>query len=330
MITLTTSRRRFITGAAACLTAVAQAQAPDRYPDHPVRVIVPFAPGGSVDTVARLVLQGLGERLKQSFVIENVAGASGTIGTQRAARATADGHTLLFAVASPINVAPLVTPSIVRYDALRDFAPVATVASSPFVLIGSPKLQADSTADVLAMARRAPGQLHYGTDGLGTSMHLTAEIVQQAADVTIRHVPFRNGPQVLTEVAAGRIELAVMPLPLAQPFIADGKVRAYGVTTGRRWHLLPDVPALAETAELKSVDFASWYGLLAPAATPSPVIRQLADALGQLLQEPGMRERLLASGLQPLFVEWDAFGALLQRERDTLAAAIRAAAIQLE
>ncbi len=139
------------------------------YPSRPVSVVVPFAAGGSVDVAVRLVLQKLGERLRQTFV----AGAAGTIGTQRVVRAAADGYTLLFAVASPINVAPLVQPSIVRYDAFKDLAPIAAVATSPFVLVGSPKLAAASTAEMLQLARQQAGRLNYGTDGVGTSMHLT-------------------------------------------------------------------------------------------------------------------------------------------------------------
>jgi tripartite-type tricarboxylate transporter receptor subunit TctC len=331
MFTLTApSRRLFIVSALACATGLVQAQAPADYPSRPVTVIVPFAPGGSVDSAARLVLQGLGERLKQNFVVENVAGASGTIGTQRAARATADGYTLLFAVASPINVAPLVKPSIVRYDALKDFVPVATVASSPFVLIGSPQLGANSTTEVLSMARQAPGKLNYGTDGVGTSMHLTAEIIKLSAGVDIQHVPFRNGPQVLTDVSAGRVELAVMPLSLAQPFIADNKVKAYGVTSQKRWDSMPNIPALAETAGLQSVDVDSWYGLLAPAGTPAPVVNRLASTLGDLLKDTALTGKMQTAGLAPLFVEREAFAQLLQRERDTLAAAVKAAAIQPE
>lgn len=312
----------------ACSAGAVSAQAV--YPDRPVTVVVPFAPGGSVDSAARMVLQHVSERLNQNFVVENVAGASGTIGTQKAARATADGYTLLFAVASPINVAPLVKPSIVRYDAFKDFVPIATVASSPFVMIGSPQIGASSTAEVLQLARQAPGKMNYGTDGVGTSMHLTAEIVKLSAGVDIRHVPYKNGPQVLTDVTGGRIELAVMPLSLAQPFIMDGKVKAFGVTSKKRWASMPQLPALAETAGLESVDVDSWYGLLAPAGTPRPVVDKLAQTLADVLKDPALVGKMQTAGLSPQFVERDAFGALLRRERDTLAAAVKAADIKPE
>ncbi len=323
------TRRLLLAATLACVTGTTLAQASD-YPSRPVTVVVPFAPGGSVDSAARLALQTLSERLKQPFVVENVAGASGTIGSQRVARAAPDGYTLLFAVASPINVAPVVKPSIVRYDALKDFTPVATVASSPFVLIGSPRLAAPATADVIAMARQSPGKLNYGTDGVGTSMHLTAEIIKLSAGVDIVHVPYKNGPQVLTEVSSGLIELAVMPVTLAQPFIKDGKVKAYGVTSRQRWPSLPDVPALAETPALKTVDVDSWYGLLAPAGTDAAIVARLAGALREALKDPGLVEKMGTAGLKPMVIERAEFAALLKRERETLSAAVKAAGIQPE
>ena len=198
------------------------------------------------------------------------------------------------------------------------------------MLIGSPQLGASSTSEVLTLARQSPGKLNYGTDGVGTSMHLAAEIIKLAAGVDIQHVPFRNGPQVLTDLAAGRIELAVMPLSLAQPFIADNRVKAFGVTSQKRWGSMPELPALAETPGLQAVDVDSWYGLLAPAGTPAPIVARLATALGEALADPALANRMQTGGLKPLFVERDAFAQLLQRERENLAAAVKAAAIQPE
>jgi tripartite-type tricarboxylate transporter receptor subunit TctC len=322
-------RRLMLTAAMLGVTGATLAQTAP-YPGKPVNVIVPFAAGGSVDAAARLVLQALSERTRQPFVIENVAGASGTIGTQKVARAPADGYTLLFAVASPITVAPAVKPSIVHYDPFKDLAPIATVASSPFVLIGSNKLQATKTADVIELAKKAPGKLNYGTDGVGTSMHLTAEIIKINAGISVEHVPYKNGPQVLTELTAGMIELAVMPISLAQPFIKDGKVKALGVTSGKRWPSLPDVPALAETPSLKAIDVNSWYGLFAPAGAPEAVLSTLAQSLREVLKDATLLDKMNTAGLQPFMVERAAFTTLLQRERDELAAAVKAAGIKPE
>lgn len=316
------------------LAPVALAQAPAAavasYPSKPVTVVVPFAAGGSVDTAARMVLQKLGERLRQPFVIENTAGAAGTLGTLRATRAQPDGYTLLFAVASPITVAPVVRPALVKYDAQKDLLPIATVATSPFVLIGSPKLEAGTTAEVLALARRDPGKLNYGTDGVGTSMHLTAEIIKLNARVDILHVPYKSGPQVLTELAAGLIELAVMPVTLAQPFIKDGKVKAFGVTSRERWPSLPGVPALAETPGLQKVDVDSWYGLFAPAGTDAALVAKLAAELRETMKDADLIRRLNEAGLKPSSVELGAFATLLRQERDELAAAVAAAGIKPE
>ena len=315
-----------------CLSLLAGtclAQASD-YPQKPINVIVPFAAGGSVDSAARIVLQGMSERLKQSFVIENVAGASGTIGTQKVVRSPADGYTLLFAVASPINVAPVVKPSIVKYDALKDLAPIGVAATSPFVLIASPKLPISSVADLVAAAKKDPGKLNYGTDGVGTSMHLTAEIIKLTAGIDLVHVPYKNGPQVLTELAGGTLELAVMPVSLAQSFIKDGKVKALGVTSRTRWPSLPQVPAIAETAGLQKLDEDSWYGLLAPAGTPAAVLDRLATAMRETLKDPGIVEKMNTGGLKPMAIERAAFAALLQRERDALIAAVKAAGIKPE
>lgn len=323
-------RRRLLSAACVSLLAgTCLAQAGD-YPIKPINVVVPFAAGGSVDSAARIVLQGMSDRLKQSFVIENVAGASGTIGTQKAVRSAADGYTLLFAVASPINVAPVVKPSIVKYDALKDLVPIGVAATSPFVLIANPKLPVQSVAELVAAARKEPGKLNYGTDGVGTSMHLTAEIIKLNAGIDVVHVPYKNGPQVLTELAGGTLELAVMPVSLAQSFIKDGKVRALGVTSKTRWPSLPNVPAIAETPGLQKVDEDSWYGLLAPAGTPGAVLDRLTVALRETLKDPAVVEKMSTGGLKPMVLERGAFATLLQRERDGLAAAVKAAGIKPE
>ena len=300
------------------------------YPNKPVTVVVPFAAGGSVDSAARLVLQALGERTKQTFVVENVAGAAGTIGTLKVVRAANDGYTLLFAVASPINVAPVVKPTMVQYNALKDLTPIATVASSPFVLIATNKLPANTTAEMLAMAKREPGKLNYGTDGVGTSMHLTAEIIKLNAGIDIVHVPYKNGPQVLSELSAGLIELAVMPISIAQPFINDGRVKALGVTSKNRWHSMPNIPALAETPGLQKLDEDSWYGMLAPTGTPSAVIEKITTALHEILKDPALIEKMSLAGLKPMSIEGVAFSNLLQKERDNLVAAVKAAGVKPE
>jgi tripartite-type tricarboxylate transporter receptor subunit TctC len=300
------------------------------YPAKPVTVIVPFAPGGGVDATARLILPKVAEILKQPMVIENVAGAAGTIGTQKAARSPADGYTLLFAVASPLNVAPLVAPSAVRYDTFKDFTPLATVAVGPFVLIGRPTLAAGTTAELVRLIRSQPGKLNFGTDGVGTSLHVTAETIRQRAGLDMVHVPYKSGPQVLTDVAGGQVDLAVLPLTLAQPFIRDGKVRAYGVTTATRWPGLPDVPALAETAELKGLDIEAWLGLLGPANLPANVSTTLVQALEVALKDPEIVRKLGEIANRPQVISGAKFGEYLARERKQVQDVVTRANIRVE
>lgn len=326
---LSSLRRTLLVAAFALAASAATAQTVD-YPSRPVTVIVPFSAGGSVDAAARLVLQKVGERMNQTFVIENVVGAAGTIGTQRAVRAPADGYTLLFAVASPINMAPLVQPKLVKYDALRDLTPVAQVATSPFVLVGNPKVAAKDTAELIQVARQNPGKLSYGTDGVGTSMHVTVEMIRQRAGVELMHVPYRSGPQVLTELAAGLLDLAVMPVTLVQPFIKDGKVRAYGVTSKQRFPSLPDTPALAEVPVLQELDVDAWYGLFAPAQTDAAIVTRLAREVAAVLADADLARSMRTAGLRPAPQDPAQFAATIRKERQALSAVISAANIKIE
>ncbi len=320
---------RSISAALALTASIGAAQA-QGYPVRPVALIVPFAAGGGVDATARLLTAKLGEQLRQPVVIENVAGAAGTIGTQRVARAPADGYTLLFAVASPLNVAPLVAPSAVRYDTFKDFIPVATVGTSPFVLIGKPTLAARTTAELIALAKAQPGTLNFGTDGVGTSLHVTAEMIRQRAGVDMVHVPYKSGPQVLTDVAGGQVDLAVLPLSLAHPFIKDGKVRAYGVTSLTRSAAAPSIPTLAETPELKGLEMDSWLGVLAPAGTPAAVTAAWVAALDATLKDPEVMRKLGEIAVKPQLIAGPAFADYLAKERKSIAQVVSAAGIKAE
>lgn len=313
--------------ATALLPTPALAQA---WPDKPITVVVPFGAGGGVDAAARILLPKLAERLGQTMVIENVPGASGTIGTQRVIKSRPDGSTLLFAVASPINVAPLVAPGSVRYDALKDLAPIAPMAVSPFVLVGKPGLPATNTAELLALARRQPGKLTYGTDGFGTSLHVTAAMITGTAGVEMLHVPYKSGPQVLTDVAGGQVDLAVLPVALVQGMVKEGKVKAYGVTSRARGDSLPGVPSLSETAALQALDVESWLGLLGPAGLDPAIIARLNKEVAAVLADPGVLKQLADGGMKPLVMAPADFGAYLARERKALAAAVTANKIRAD
>jgi len=314
------------TAAVLPLSALAQGA----WPDKTVTVVVPFGAGGGVDAAARIVMPKLAERLGQQVVIENVPGASGTIGTQRVAKAKPDGYTLLFAVASPINVAPLVAPASVRYDAQKELAPIAPVAVSPFVLVGKPGLPAANTAELLALARKQPGKLTYGTDGFGTSLHLTAAMITATAGVDILHVPYKSGPQVLTDVAGGQVDLAVLPVALVQGMVKEGKVRAYGVTSKARSEALPGVPSLSETPALATLDVDSWLGLLGPAGLDPAIVARLNKEVAAVLADPAVLKQLADGGMKPLQMAPADFGAYLAKERKALAAVVSANNIKAE
>ena len=300
------------------------------WPDKPVTVVVPFGAGGGVDAAARIVMPKLAERLGQQVLIENVPGASGTIGTQRVIKAKPDGYTLLFAVASPINVAPLVAPASVRYDALKDLAPIAPVAVSPFVLVGKPGLPAATTTELLALARKQPGKLTYGTDGFGTSLHVTAAMITATAGVDILHVPYKSGPQVLTDVAGGQVDLAVLPVALVQGMVKEGKVKAYGVTSKARSDALPGVPSLSETPALATLDVESWMGLLGPAGLDPAIVARLNKEVAAVLADPAVLKLLADGGMKPMQMAPADFGAYLAKERKALAAVVAANNIKAE
>jgi tripartite-type tricarboxylate transporter receptor subunit TctC len=233
-------------------------------------------------------------------------------------------------VASPLNVAPLVAPQAVRYDTFKDFTPLSTVAVGPFVLIGRPGLAPQNAADLVKLVRSQPGKINFGTDGVGTSLHVTAELIKQRAGLDMVHVPYKSGPQVLTDVAGGQVDLGVLPLTLAQPFIKEGKVRAYGVTSAQRWPGLPDVPALAETADFKGVDVESWLGLLGPANLPPAITSALIAGLEAIARDPEVARKLGEIANKPLAISGAKFGEYLARERKVLQDVVGKAGIKLE
>lgn len=323
------TRAFFRSAAALALGASLGAAQAQGYPAKPISLIVPFSAGGGVDATARLLTAKLGELLKQPVVIENVAGAAGTIGTQKAARSPADGYTLLFAVASPLNVAPLVAPSAVRYDTFKDFVPIATVGTSPFVLIGKTALPARTAGELIQLAKAQPGKLNFGTDGVGTSLHVTAEMFKLRAGIDIVHVPYKS--------AAGADRRGWRPgrsggaaAHAGAAFIKDGKVKAFGVTSLARSPSAPAIPALAETPELKGLEMDSWLGVLAPAGTPPAVIAAWVSALDATLKDPEIARKLGDIAVKPQLIAGPAFADYLAKERKTIAGVVQTAGIKAE
>jgi tripartite-type tricarboxylate transporter receptor subunit TctC len=208
--------------------------------------------------------------------------------------------------------------------------PVATIGTSPFVLIGKTALPARNTAELIQLAKAQPGKLNFGTDGVGTSLHITAELFKQRAGLDLVHVPYKSGPQVLTDVAGGQVDLAVLPLSLAQPFIKDGKVRAFGVTSLARSPSAPAIPALAESAELKGLEMDAWLGVLAPAGTPAAVTSAWVAALDATLKDPEIARKLGEIAVKPQLIAGPAFAEYLAKERKAIAGVVQTAGIKVE
>lgn len=264
------------------------------YPSKPIRVIVPFAPGGGVDFTARLVGQKLGAALNQGVVVDNRAGAGGVIGTELAAKATPDGYTLLLGSAGPLSILPGMAGRL-PYDPLRDFAPVALVASLPFLLVVHPSLPVKSVAELIAYAKARPGQLNYGTAGNGSTTHLATELFKSMARIDIVHVPYKGVAPAVADLLAGQVQLMAGDLSTLTPQVKAGRLRALAVTGARRSALAPELPTIAESG-VAGFEASGWFGVLAQAATPRTLVLRLNAIIVTAIAEADARERLGALG----------------------------------
>ncbi|MEO5694725.1 MAG: tripartite tricarboxylate transporter substrate binding protein [Usitatibacter sp.] len=267
------------------------------YPTKPVKIIVPFAPGGNVDITARLIAPGLTELLGQPVVVENKPGAGGTIGADQVAKAPADGYTLLMGSNSTFSVAPSLYPKN-PYNPLKDFAPVISIASAPFVLVVTPSLPVKDAKDLVAQAKAAPGKLTMSSAGTGSSNHLVGELFQQISGAVFTHVPYKGSGQALTDLMGGQVNLHFDQITSASSHILGGKLRALMVTAPARVAMLPDVPTATE-AGYPSFEATNVTGLIAPAGTPREVIDRLNAAVRQVLAQAPVREKFAGIGAAP-------------------------------
>ena len=300
------------------------------YPSRPITLIVPYAAGGSVDAVARIVVPKLSERLGQNEVIENVAGAGGIVGTQRAARATADGYTLLFSVESTMAIAKLVQPSTVQYDSQKDFQPISLIGTSPLVLAGKTSIAAGTTDELIKLLRANPGKFSYATSGTGTSLHVAGEMINLEGKVSVVHVPYRVGAQMVTDLIGQQIDLAMLPLVMALPNYRNGNIKVFGTTEPARSPVAPDLPSLAEHPDLKNVNVTVWFGLFAPAKTDAAIVERLHQAVAAALQEPDVRTKLAETGLRLVGNTPAEFATFLAQEIEKFSAIVKAANIKAE
>ena len=302
-------------------TLLALPAAAQSYPSQPVRLIAPFPPGGSVDIMARLIAEPLGAQLGGRVIIENRSGASGNIGMEAAARAAPDGHTIV------LNTIPLVTNQSLfdklTWDPIRDFAPIGMVATSPHVLVVPNKVAARNVAELVQLAKARPGRMSYASAGVGTTFHLSGEMFKDSTGTFILHVPYRGGGPALLDTLAGQVDMSFPTLSAALPHVKAGNLRALAVTDSRRSSLLPDVPTLHE-AGVKDFQFTQWLALLAPAATPAPVVGRLNGALNKALQTPELRDKFAAQAFEAFITTPDEAGKYLAAEVRRFSALIKA------
>jgi tripartite-type tricarboxylate transporter receptor subunit TctC len=316
--------------ALALLAGAAPASAQQPYPSRPITLIVPYAAGGSVDVVARVVANALGQKLNQNVVVENVAGAGGVTGTQRAARAEPDGYTLLFSVESTMAIAKLVQPHVVQYDSQKDFAPISLIGTSPLVLVGKKDLPASTIAELMVLLRANPGKYSYASSGVGTSLQVAGEMINIEGKVQMVHVPYRVGSQIVTDLMGNQIDLAVLPLVMALPSYRNGNIKIFGITEPERSSLAPDLPSLAEQPELKNVSMTVWYGLFAPAKVDPAIIDRIYHALAAALREPELQAKLADVNLRVVGSSPAEFAKFLADEITKFAAVVKAANIKAE
>nr|WP_259652232.1 tripartite tricarboxylate transporter substrate binding protein [Variovorax sp. UMC13] len=293
--------------------AAAQAQAQAQgYPNKPVRLIVPYPAGGTTDIIARVAAQQLGERLKQPFVVENKGGANGAIGSAEVARSPADGYTLLMGTASTHGINSAVYKTL-PYDAVKDFAPVTIVASTPNIIAVHPSVPAKNLQELLALAKAQPGKLNYGSTSLGGSPHMSAELLKMMAHVDMLHVPYKGAAPMLTDLMGGQVQVGFDNLPSTINFVRSGKVRAIAVTTAQRWPGAPEIPTVAESG-VPGYEVSGWFGLLAPAGTPPAVLKTIQQAIAEAVKQPEVNKQMLDLGALPVANTPEAFAALVQAD----------------
>lgn len=299
------------------------------WPQHPVRVIVPFPASGGTDLVARTLTQRLAQELGQPFVVDNKPGAGGTIGTAEAAKARPDGNTLLLTTSSTHAISPHLMPRL-AYDPQRDFVPVAHVADAPSVLLVTPSLPVKTVAELIAYARAHPGQLNYATSGNGTIVHLNTAAFAAQAGIEMTHVPYKGTALAIPDLAAGQVQVLFDSLPTGMPHVKSGRLRALAVTSAQRSSLAPELPTLAESG-LPGFSSVTWFGVYLPAGASPALVKRVHDAFARAIQAPEVAQSLARLGVEPARPSTPAqFAALVQADSARWASVIRQHKITLE
>ena len=309
----------------AALITAAHAQT---YPSRPVRLIVPFPPGGSTDILSRALGQKLAEGLGQPVVIDNRPGAGGSIGSEAGAKAAPDGYTLLMGQLGPLAVSPAIYKNL-PYDPVKSFAPVSLMAIVPSVLVVNPQVPAASAAELIAYARANPGKLTYGSAGSGSTSHLTTEYFKLATGTDILHVPYKGVGPMLTDLISGQLSMGINGAPAVMPHVSSGRLRALAVTGLTRLPSLPQIPTLDESG-VKGFDASGWYGILVPAGTPREIVAKLNAEIRRIMQTPDLRARLDNEGAIPAAGSPEEFAAFIVAEIARWGAVLKRAGIEAQ
>ena len=310
----------------AALSGSAFAQTP--FPSKPVKIIVGFPAGGPLDAHARLLADRLGQLLGQPIIVDYKAGAGGSVGADFVARSEPDGYTLLMANTGTMVINPAIYPKN-PYQTLRDFAPIARTAMQPLALLVNPGVPANNLQEFIALAKKNPGKLNYGSAGNGGISHLVPEMFKQATGTFIVHIPYKGSAPAFTDLLGGQVQAMAESIPQAAQYVKQGKLRALAVTSRERNPALPDTPTMIE-AGLKGFEVVGFYGVLAPAGTPRPVVERLSAAFKATLETPDIRSRMVAQGADPAFLGADDFGRFLAAEMPRWAKAVKDSGARLD
>jgi tripartite-type tricarboxylate transporter receptor subunit TctC len=305
--------------------AAASAADAAQYPARPIRLIVPFAPGGTVDVIARLIGARIGETSGQQVVVDNRGGAGGVVGTELVVRAAPDGYTLLLHSAA-LAYEPALRAKL-PYDALKDLAPISVIGATPNLLVVHPAFTARSARDLVQLAKQKPGAVTYGTGGIGSSSHLAVELFRNLAGVTFNHVPYKGAGPALIEVMAGQIDFMIATMPGAVTHVRSTRLRALGISTLKRSPELPEVPTIAESG-VPGYDYVAWFGLLGPAALPPALVTNIQALFAGAVNHPELKKRLEGEGVEPLLTTPPKFRATLAAETARWKKIIEAAGIK--
>jgi tripartite-type tricarboxylate transporter receptor subunit TctC len=322
------SRRSVLGSLLAVPFAAARPAMAQAWPARPIKLVVTFAAGGGADFVGRAIGNRLTESLGQSVIVDNRAGGGGLIGNEVVVRAPPDGYTLLLGAAGPLTVAPHLYKNV-AYDTFKDLMPVAMVGSTPFVLVVNPSVQANTLAELTALARNKPGKLNYGSSGTGGAPHLAGELYTAMAGISMVHAPYKGLAPAITDLLGGHIQVLFADTGLVQPYIKAGKLRALALTGGQRSALVPEVPTMKE-AGLPGYQAGSWYGILAPAGTPAAIVNRVGGAVQAALKQPELQKQLVAQGVEPVSTTAEQFGVVLREDYNKWGKLIKDANIKLE